>query len=82
VVDVGRDLQISDQSIYTWRRRDRIDRGLVPGLTSLEKAELAAARRHIAQLETELHPTRRAIALVRETAPPKRRFEAVGGYGR
>jgi transposase len=23
---------ISDQSIYTWRRQDRLDRGLEPGL--------------------------------------------------
>ena len=29
VVDVARDLEISAQSIYTWRRQDRIDRGLV-----------------------------------------------------
>ncbi|GAB3973860.1 hypothetical protein GCM10029978_054090 [Actinoallomurus acanthiterrae] len=34
VADVARDLGISDQSIYTWRRQDRIDRGLEPGLTS------------------------------------------------
>ena len=43
VADVARDLEISDQSIYTWRRRDRIDRGLVPGLSSGERAELAKA---------------------------------------
>ncbi len=30
VADVARDLGISDQSIYTWRRQDRIDCGLVP----------------------------------------------------
>ena len=33
VADVARDLGISDQTIYTWRRQDRIDRGLEPGLT-------------------------------------------------
>jgi transposase-like protein len=43
VADVARDLEISDQSIYTWRRRDRIDRGLVPGLSGGERAELAKA---------------------------------------
>jgi transposase-like protein len=31
VIDVARDLGISGQAIYTWRRQDRIDRGLVPG---------------------------------------------------
>ena len=52
VADVAADLQISDQSIYSWRRQDRIDRGLVPGLTSVEKAELIAARKRIVDLET------------------------------
>ncbi|KAA1004129.1 transposase, partial [Pseudonocardia sp. EV170527-09] len=45
VLDVARDLGISAQSIYTWRRQDRIDKGLQPGLTSTEKAELTAANR-------------------------------------
>jgi transposase len=71
VADVARDLGISDQSIYTWRRQDPIGRGLVPGLTSVEKAELTAAKRRIAELETELLATRRAIELVREVVPPK-----------
>jgi len=30
VTDVARDLGISGQTIYTWRRQDQIDRGLVP----------------------------------------------------
>jgi transposase-like protein len=64
VADVARDLGISNQSIYTWRRQDRINRGLVAGLSSAEKAELAVAKRRIAELETELHATRRAIELV------------------
>src|SRR5213082_433650 len=54
VADVARDLGISDQSIYTWRRQDRVDRGLVPDLTSTEKAELVAAKRRIAQLPAPL----------------------------
>lgn len=71
VADVAADLQISDQSIYSWRRQDRIDRGLVPGLTSVEKSELIAARKRIVVLETELKTTRRAMELVREVVPPK-----------
>jgi transposase-like protein len=71
VADVARDLEISDQSIYTWRRQDRIDRGLEPGLTSSEKTELTAAKRRITELETELRATRRAVELVREVVPPK-----------
>ena len=54
VADLARDLQISDQVIYTWRKQDLIDTGQLPGLTSTEKEELTAARRRIAELETEL----------------------------
>ena len=71
IAEVAKTLGISDQSIYTWRRQDRIDRGLEPGLTSGEKAELAAAKRRIAELETELHAMRRAMELVREVVPTK-----------
>jgi hypothetical protein len=44
---------------------------LEPGLTSGEKAELAVAKRRIAELETELHATRRAMELVRAVVPQK-----------
>jgi transposase-like protein len=46
VTDVARDL---GQAIYTWRRQDRIHRGLVPGLNSAEKEELP-------RRETAHHP--------------------------
>ena len=71
VVDVARDLGISAESIYTWRRQDRIDKGLQPGLTSVEKAELTAAKRRIAELETELAIHRRASELLGKVVPPK-----------
>ena len=71
VVDVARDLGISAESTYTWRRQDRIDKGLQPGLSSLEKAELTAAKRRIAELETELAIHRRASELLGKVVPPK-----------
>ena len=71
IAEIAQALGISDQSIYTWRRQDRIDCGLEPGLTSGEKAELVAAKRRIAELETELQAIRRAMELVREVVPPK-----------
>jgi transposase len=71
VAQVAHDLEISEQSIYTWRRQDRIDKGLLPGLTSREKAELAAAKKRIAELETELAVARRAVELLREEVSPK-----------
>lgn len=71
VADMARDLEISDQTIYAWRRQDRIDKGLEPGLTSAEKAELTAARKRIAELETELAIHRRASELLGKVVPPK-----------
>jgi transposase-like protein len=37
VTDVARDLGVSNLTIYTWRRRELIDRGLVAGRSSLER---------------------------------------------
>ena len=70
IAEIAQALGISDQSIYSWRRQDRIDRGLEPGLSSAEQGELAAAKRRIAELETELRAMRRAMELVREVVPP------------
>ncbi len=64
VASLSADLGVSDQTIYNWRRQDRIDRGLHPGATSEEQAELWAARRRIVELETELAVTKRAIELL------------------
>jgi transposase-like protein len=44
VAEVAADLGISGQTIYTWRRQERIDRGIEAGLSTAERAELAAAR--------------------------------------
>lgn len=38
VASVAHDLDLSDQTIYNWRRQDRIDRGETPGRSSAEKA--------------------------------------------
>ncbi len=71
VVDLARDLGISDQTIYTWRRQEQIDRGLVAGLTSAERDELAAAKGRIHELEAELAIHRRASELLAERSDPK-----------
>ena len=71
VRDLADDLGISEQAIYTWRRQARIDGGKEPGLTTLERAELAAARRRIRELEAELAVHRRATELLGETTHPK-----------
>ena len=67
VVDLARDLGISEQTTYTWRRQERIDRGLRSG----EREELAAARQRIRELEAELEVHRRASELLAEHTDPK-----------
>src|SRR5829696_10337038 len=71
VAQVADDLGISAQTIYTWRRQDRIDQGIEPGLSSAEKAELVAARKRIRDLEAELAVHRRATELLSGRADPK-----------
>lgn len=71
VVEVARDLGISARSIYVWRKQDRIDKGLGPGLSSAERSELSAAQRRIAELETELAVHRRASELLGKVVPPE-----------
>ena len=71
VSELVRDLQISDQTIYNWRRQELIDTGQLPGISSSDQAELVAARRRIAELETELAIQRRAAELLKEAVPPK-----------
>jgi transposase-like protein len=74
---VATDLGISDQTIYNWRRLDRIDSGQLPGVTSTDQAELVAARKRIAALETGLAVHRRAAELLKEAVPLKARFTSV-----
>ncbi|MEU4806950.1 transposase [Actinosynnema sp. NPDC023587] len=71
VAQVALDLQIGDQTICAWRRQSLVDAGQEPGLTSVEKAELASARRRIAELETELAIHQRATERLKEAVRPK-----------
>lgn len=77
VADIAHDLDVSEQTIYTWRRQHRIDQGTEAGLSSGERSELHAARRRIAQLETELAIARRATELLKDVKPPKDRYAAI-----
>jgi transposase-like protein len=68
---VAGDLELSEQTIYAWRRQERIDGGLEVGLSSSERAELLAARRRIRELETEVAVHRQATELLRRDPDPK-----------
>jgi transposase-like protein len=71
VAEVARLLEVSDQSIYMWRRQELIDRGELPGLSFEEREELRAARVRIRELETELAVHRRAAELLNESVRPE-----------
>jgi transposase InsO family protein/transposase-like protein len=46
--------RMSDATIYTWLKQERIDRGEAEGATTNQQLELGTARKRIRQLETEL----------------------------
>ena len=71
VASIAHDLQISDQTIYAWRRQDRIDRGEIPGLSTAENAELRAAKKRIAELELQLAVTTKAVEVLKADTSPK-----------
>ncbi len=50
---------MSEVTIYNWLKQDRIDRGEELGKTTDQQLELAAAKRRIKQLETELAVARK-----------------------
>ncbi len=43
VISLAHDLDVSDQTIYNWRRLDRVDRGTHAGVSSEDRVGLAAA---------------------------------------
>lgn len=53
------EIGVSDQTTHNWRKQELIDTGVDSGLTSVEAAELRAAKRRVAALETESAVTRR-----------------------
>ena len=60
VTKTASDLGITDTCLYGWVGQDRIDRGEIPGTTTVESRELRKARRRIRELDG-------ATALVLET---------------
>ena len=68
----GADLkERNGMSESVWRRQHLIDTGQMPGITSGDQAGLVAARRRIAELETELAIHRQATQLLGKVVPPK-----------
>lgn len=70
---VAAEVGASEQMVFRWLAQDRIDRGERPGRTSREQSELAAARRRIRELETELAIVKKSSELFQslDKIPPK-----------
>ena len=77
VPEVAKLLGIAESCLYRWKKQDLIDRGLEPGTSQAESAELVAARQKIRDLEEENKILRKAAAAVREVVPPKERYRLV-----
>ena len=69
---VAAELGLAEATVYRWKAQDLIDRGVKQGTSTSDQGELAAARRRIQELETELALVKRAAAL----------FAAAGRAGR
>jgi transposase InsO family protein/transposase-like protein len=66
VSEVAATLEVSEATVYRWKAQDKVDRGVRPGLTTAEAADLRAARVRITELEAELSATKRASELFAE----------------
>ena len=64
--------EMSDATIYNWLKQDRIDRGEAEGATTSRQLELAAAKRRIRQLETELAVSRKVNEVFLEQGSPQK----------
>ena len=63
--------RMTDATIYNWLKQEKVDRGELAGTTTDQALELAAARRRIKELETELAVSRKVneIFLDQDLAP-------------
>jgi transposase len=72
VAQLAETFGMTQASIYIWLNQDRIDRGEAPGLSTEGQMELAAAKRRIRQLETELAVSRKVNEVfLEQNLPPK-----------
>jgi len=66
VGQLAADLKVSEATLFRWVAQEQVDRGERPGLPTVERVELAQARRRIRDFETELEITKKASALFAE----------------
>jgi transposase len=71
VAQLSETFGMTEATIYNWINQEKIDRGEVAGQSTEQSLELAAAKRRIRQLETELAVSRKVneVFLDQDLAP-------------
>ncbi|MGW8647896.1 transposase [Nocardia salmonicida] len=64
VADVARDLGVTEATLYRWEHKSLVDRGEVPGTSTIESSQLRDALVRIKQLEERLRATRLAAKML------------------
>jgi transposase-like protein len=74
VAQLSQTSAMTETTIYSWVKQDQIDHGELDGLSTDQALELAAAKKRIGQLETELAVARKVneIFLDQDLAPTTR----------
>jgi transposase-like protein len=68
IAEVARELGVYDSSLGNWVRQDRIDRGEIGGVTTVEAERIRELERENARLRMERELLKRAVAFwVRES---------------
>jgi transposase-like protein len=72
VAQLAETFGMAEATVYNWLKQERIDRGEVPGPSTEGQMKLAAARRRIRQLESELAVSRKVNEVfLEQSLPPK-----------
>lgn len=69
---VAAELGISQGGLHNWVRQDRIDRGVLAGISTSENADLRRANKRIRELELEVEILKRASKFLGEDKPHPR----------
>jgi transposase len=64
VAEVARDLEVTEATLYRWKQQALVDRGQVPGASSVESVQLRDALNRLKELEEELRATRLAAKIL------------------
>ncbi len=76
VRDVAASLGIAESCLHRWRCQQRIDQGLISGVSVADRSERAAAKQRIRDLGEEVTILRKATAAVEEVVPEEESVSA------